>query len=213
MVKSLRLPTTDAPALERYTPALRRYFRRHLNLAEVYDLVQEVFIGMKARQSSETIRNLDGYIFSGAANILRHHRRQNALARQLAVPIDGSESIPCKTPSAERTLLGREGLTQAPFDRYRGAEVSPGPTIQSDAEIDRFVCATPTGLWHPVGTARMGVDADAVVDAQLKVNGVTGLRVADASIMPTVVSTNTNAAVIMIAGNAAAMILEDARRP
>jgi len=108
--------------------------------------------------------------------------------------------------------FARNILNQAPFDPYRGAELSPGPSVQSDAEIDSFMRATATGLWHPVGTARMGVDADAVVDARLRVNGVTGLRIADASIMPTVVSANTNAAVIMIAEKAAAMILEDARR-
>lgn len=113
---------------------------------------------------------------------------------------------------AERTAL-RRGLrlvrrlvAQPAFDRYRGAEVSPGEEHQSDAEIDAYIRATGTNLFHPVGTARMGVDGEAVVDAELRVRGVRGLRVADASVMPRIVSGNTNAAVIMIAEKAADLI-------
>jgi choline dehydrogenase len=102
--------------------------------------------------------------------------------------------------------IARCVIAQGPFDRYRGREVNPGTDIQSDADIDRFVRSTATGLFHPVGTARMGADDDAIVDEDLRVRGVRNLRVADASIMPRIISGNTNAAVIMIAEKAADLI-------
>jgi choline dehydrogenase len=109
--------------------------------------------------------------------------------------------------------IARQVLAQAPFESYRGAEVTPGPSVRSDDEIDAHLRQTATGLWHPVGTASMGVDDAAVVDAELRVRGVNGLRVADASVMPLIVSSNTNAPVIMIAEKAADMILGKPRLP
>jgi choline dehydrogenase len=106
----------------------------------------------------------------------------------------------------EAIKIIRRVVAQKPFDRYRGREVSPGPAIGSDAAIDTFIRSTATGLFHPVGTARMGVDADSVVDENLSVRGVRGLRVADASVMPRIISGNTNAAVIMIAEKASDLI-------
>ena len=100
----------------------------------------------------------------------------------------------------------REVIGQAGFDGYRGDEIAPGAAIVSDEEIDDFIRHNATGLFHPVGTARMGVDADSVVDESLRVRGVEGLRVADASIMPRIVSGNTNAAVMMIAEKAADLV-------
>ena len=96
----------------------------------------------------------------------------------------------------------------APSVRHlMGREITPGPEVQSDAELDEFVRTTTTTAYHPVGTCAMGNDADAVVDAQLRVHGIAGLRVADASIMPTITSGNTNAPCVMIGDKAAAMIL------
>ena len=92
------------------------------------------------------------------------------------------------------------------FDDIRGAELSPGIDIRDDAGLEDFVRRTASTTWHPTTTCRMGVDARAVVDPSLRVNGVTGLRVVDASIMPTIVSGNTNAPVIMIAEKAADLI-------
>jgi len=97
-------------------------------------------------------------------------------------------------------------LYQHVFDDIRGAELSPGVDIRDDAGLEDFVRRTASTTWHPTTTCRMGTDAKAVVDPALRVNGINGLRVVDASIMPAIVSGNTNAPVIMIAEKAADLI-------
>ncbi len=94
------------------------------------------------------------------------------------------------------------------FDDIRGKELSPGIAIRDDDSLAEFVRKTASTTWHPTTTCRMGVDSMAVVDPALRVNGVNGLRVVDASVMPTIVSGNTNAPVIMIAEKAADLIRE-----
>ncbi|HSV03490.1 MAG TPA: choline dehydrogenase [Phenylobacterium sp.] len=103
----------------------------------------------------------------------------------------------------------REVARQAAFEPYRGPEFSPGEAVQSDAEIDAWIRRTAETIYHPVGTCRMGAAGDpmAVVDAELKVQGLAGLRVVDASVMPTLVGGNTNAPTIMIAEKACDMVL------
>jgi choline dehydrogenase-like flavoprotein len=86
-------------------------------------------------------------------------------------------------------------------------ELSPGPSYSSRAELSAEVPNRATTVYHPVGTARMGVDERAVVDPTLKVRGVDRLRVADASIMPSITGGNTNAPSMMIGEHAAALIL------
>jgi len=90
---------------------------------------------------------------------------------------------------------------------YVDFEITPGPEADDDAAF--LDCARRTGAsnWHPAGTCKMGVDPMAVVDSKLAVHGVEGLRVIDASIMPNVISGNTNAPTIMIAEKAADIIL------
>jgi choline dehydrogenase len=92
-------------------------------------------------------------------------------------------------------------------------EADPGDTVDSDAALAEFVRAKAQSMFHPVGTCKMGTDALAVVDSRLRVRGVQGLRVADASIMPEIVSGNTNAASIMIGEKAADLIIEDSNSP
>ena len=103
--------------------------------------------------------------------------------------------------------LTREIESQASFDFYRGPEVAPGPGVASDAEIDDYARAVAASAYHPCGTCKMGTDEDSVVDPKTRVHGLEGLRVADASIMPSIVSGNTNAASMMIGERAADLIL------
>jgi choline dehydrogenase len=104
--------------------------------------------------------------------------------------------------------LLREILAQKAFDPYRGEELFPGPGVRGKDEIDAWVRQALETCYHPVGTCKMGTvsDTSAVVDDELKVHGMSGLRVVDASIMPSIVSGNTNAPTIMIAERAADMI-------
>jgi choline dehydrogenase-like flavoprotein len=107
--------------------------------------------------------------------------------------------------------LVRRIVSQAPLAPYRPVEVKPGPELTSDDQLEEAARAVGTTIFHPVGTAKMGIDSDpmAVVDGRLRVRGVTGLRVVDASVMPRITSGNTNSPTIMIAEKASAMILAD----
>jgi len=87
-----------------------------------------------------------------------------------------------------------------------GRELPASAAAQTDAQIAEFIRNRADTIYHPVGSCRMGPGPDDVVDAQLRVHGVQGLRVVDASVMPRIVSGNTNAPVVMIAEKAAAMI-------
>ncbi|MFP5305675.1 MAG: GMC family oxidoreductase [Gammaproteobacteria bacterium] len=104
----------------------------------------------------------------------------------------------------------REIFAQPAFAEHNGAELEPGAEVQTDEQLRAWLRAHAETLYHPVGTCKMGSDAAAVVDAQLRVHGLVGLRVVDASIMPTLVGGNTNAPTTMIAEKGADMILEDA---
>ncbi|MBV8509387.1 MAG: choline dehydrogenase [Xanthobacteraceae bacterium] len=102
--------------------------------------------------------------------------------------------------------LSRRLLAAPAWDKVRGPEFRPGADVQSDDALRDYIRKTCGTVFHPVGTCRMGRDADAVVDPELRVQGVEGLRIVDASIMPTLIGGNTNAPTIMIAEKAADMI-------
>ncbi len=104
-----------------------------------------------------------------------------------------------------RSILARPAMAAE-----TSAEYLPGPGVASDDEVLAYIRETASTIYHPSCTCRMGPDPGAVVDARLRVRGIAGLRVADGSVMPAVVSGNTNAAIVMIGEKAADMILEDA---
>ena len=109
--------------------------------------------------------------------------------------------------AADSIRLTREIIAQPALQRFRPEEFRPGPSIATDDDLAKAAGDISTTIFHPVGTARMGTDDHAVVDPQLRVRGIDGLRVIDASVMPTITSGNTNAPTLMIAEKGAAMIL------
>jgi choline dehydrogenase-like flavoprotein len=113
--------------------------------------------------------------------------------------------------AAEAIRVTRNIVSMPSLAKYAPQEFRPGGEFQSDEELAKAAGDISTTIFHPVGTAKMGNDETAVVDPRLRVRGLSGLRVADASIMPTITSGNTNSPTLMIAEKAAVMILEDAR--
>jgi choline dehydrogenase-like flavoprotein len=103
--------------------------------------------------------------------------------------------------------LARRVFASAAFAPYRAQETAPGSATESDDQLVDYIRAQAYTVHHPVSTCRMGTDAAAVVDPQLRVAGIEGLRVADASVFPSIIGGNTNAAVVMIAEKAADLIL------
>jgi choline dehydrogenase-like flavoprotein len=138
-----------------------------------------------------------------------------------------ADGDPTSMPLINPNFVGHEEDLKAAVDSVRAIrkvmaqpslasaieeEMEPGPQIQSDAEIGEWVKRVVSTMWHPVGTCRMGQDARAVVDARLRVRGVDGLRVIDASIMPNITSGNTNAPTQALARHATAMLVDDLKQ-
>ncbi|WP_439496009.1 GMC family oxidoreductase [Bosea sp. (in: a-proteobacteria)] len=155
----------------------------------------------------------DGHGFFANVYQLRPHSTGEISIRSndpLAAPVIRPNYL--SDPTDLRVL--REGVkalrrifAQPAFDAYRGPELSPGPSVNSDAEIEAWLRTVADTVFHPVGSCRMGEDEMAVVDQHLRVRGMTGLRVVDASIMPRMPSSNTHAPTMMIAERAADFIL------
>jgi choline dehydrogenase len=119
--------------------------------------------------------------------------------------------------SAEADVIGllrgiemsrKIGMADA-FVPWRVREVVPGVAVQDESSLRAYIAGTVSTWFHPVGSCKMGIGEDAVVDPQLRVRGLSGLRIADASIMPDIVSANTNAASMMIGWKAGGIILAE----
>jgi choline dehydrogenase-like flavoprotein len=121
-------------------------------------------------------------------------------AQLLADPSDAQ-------PMIEGVRLARRLSQARAFSRYAAHEVLPGPSARSDEDLLAFLRRAAGTAHHPVGTCRMGVDEGAVVDPQLRVRGISSLRVVDASVFPSIVGGNTNAPVVMVAERATDLIL------
>jgi len=118
-------------------------------------------------------------------------------------PFSAPNDLPTLREGIKR---GREIALQTPMDRYRGPEIAPGPNVTSDADIEAYIRRTTITVHHPAGTCPMGLGPAAVLDPDLRVRGVEGLRVVDASAMPDLVTAHINACVLMIAEKAADLI-------
>jgi choline dehydrogenase-like flavoprotein len=116
-------------------------------------------------------------------------------------------------PLIRALRIARAAFASAPFAEYEGTEVAPGPAVESDEAFDQYIRETGYTVHHPVGTCRMGSDAGAVVDSELRLNGIAGLRVADASVMPSIIGGNTNAPCVMIGERGADFVLGKAPLP
>jgi choline dehydrogenase len=158
--------------------------------------------------------NPKGHGFSFAASIM-HPQSRGSITLRSRDPFDPpiiqpnylAEESDLRLLTKGVNLVRSVALAKA-FEPFRGAEVWPGAEVQSEEEISEFVRNTAETEYHPLGTCRMGGDQMAVVDSQLRVRGVKGLRVVDASVIPTHITGHPNAAVIMIAEKAADLIKE-----
>jgi choline dehydrogenase len=138
---------------------------------------------------------------------------RGSVALRSADPLDAPLIDPAYMTQPEDLALQIEGLREArriaaaaPLARHLNGELAPGSTATTDADLERYIRNTGGCIFHPVGTCRMGPGEDTVVGADLRVHGLRGLRMADASVMPQITSGNTNAPVIMIAEKAADLI-------
>ncbi len=116
-------------------------------------------------------------------------------------------------PLIRALKIARKAFATPAFAKYEGVEVAPGADTQSDTQFDQYIRETGYTVHHPVGSCRMGSDTGAVVDPQLRLNGIANLRIADASVMPSIIGGNTNAPCVMIGERAADFVLGKAPLP
>jgi choline dehydrogenase-like flavoprotein len=139
------------------------------------------------------------------------HVRSPDFAMQPAISPNYLSAARDREIAVRSIRLTRRIVAQPSFSRFRPEEFKPGPAYETDADLERAAGDIGTTIFHPVGTCRMGGDAQSVVDPRLRLRALTGLRIADASVMPSITSGNTNSPTIMIAEKAAEMILADNR--
>lgn len=177
--------------------------------------VQIHFIIFSADTAGATLHNFPGFIASVCqlrpeSRGFVHIKSNDPTVPPAIQPRYLSRQFDCDTTLAGMHLL-RNIMSQPAMRHYIAEEHAPGPACTSDADLMAYARNTGTTVFHPTSTCRMGSDPAAVVDERLRLHGFGGLRVIDASIMPTLVSGNTNAPVVMIAEKGADMILEDAK--
>ncbi len=150
--------------------------------------------------------------FTGAVSLTRLQNTGNVCLRSLdpkdapMIQMNYLQSEADVQKLVEGIKLIRQLFQSSAFDEFRGEEIAPGVNVRSDAALEVYILNTCSTVWHPVGTCKMGTDPMAVVDPELRVHGIEGLRVVDASIMPTITTGNTNAPTIMIGEKAADLI-------
>lgn len=172
--------------------------------------IQFHFIGFSADRPGEGLHKFSG--FSQNICQLRPESRGEILLKSpdpMAPPAIHPNYLSADIDRAvlmDGLKLGRRIAQQAPMRAFIASEHLPGEAVQTDAEMLEYARNYGGTIFHPIGTAKMGRDAMAVVDEQLRVHGITGLRVADAAVMPTMVSGNTNAACIMIGEKCADLV-------
>jgi choline dehydrogenase len=161
---------------------------------------------------------LDSFPGINASCSLLRPKARGAIRLASADPRDPARIHANYLDNAEDLSVMREGMrwirkvfATPPLSDFLKREVTPGASIRSDGEWEGHIRDSAQSVYHPVGTCAMGVDPMAVVDPQLKVRGIEGLRVVDASVMPRITSCNTNAPTIMIGEKGASMILADHR--
>jgi choline dehydrogenase len=182
--------------------------------AEVPDLQFHFGVGYFVEHGFQKIK---GHAFTFGATLLHPHSRGDIRLRS-SNPLD-APFIRANYLSDPRDMnvmlegvkLSRRLAETKAFAVYRGKELLPGSDAKDDQALRSHVARFTETLYHPVGTCKMGHDTQAVVDSELRVHGVEGLRVVDASIMPTVIGGNTNAPTMMIAEKAADLIKQDPR--
>jgi choline dehydrogenase len=143
----------------------------------------------------------------GTIHIRTADPRQPPAIKPNYLSAETDRQVALRSIKLTRTLMAARAIAH-----FHPVEVLPGPQVSTDEELLTSIGNISTTIFHPVGTAAMGQSDMAVVDERLRVHGLDGLRVVDASVMPTITSGNTNSPVIMIAEKAADMIREDARR-
>jgi len=200
----LTLGTGMAHGFVRTRPELEtpdvQYFFVHASYANAADRVLDKLPGMTIGVTQLRPRSR-GHIHAVSADPMTPPRIS---------PRFLTDDVDCETFAAGMRMA-REIMAQAPMRAYLGEEMNPGADCSTDDDLIAFARRTGQTIYHPVGTCAMGESPGAVVDPRLRVRGVAGLRVADAAVMPHLVSANTQAAVMMIAEKAADMILADAR--
>ena len=191
------------------------FLRTHLAPDERPD-VQFHFVPAMLEDHGRT--RLDGYGFTLHACALRPKSRGH-LELKSADPFEKPALFPNYLSDergedlatlVEAVKVSRALIRSKAFDGYRGVELFPGADANDDEALRAFVRRKAETIYHPVGTCRMGDDASSVVDGELRVRGVTALRVVDASIMPRLIGGNTNAPTVMIAERASDLILGQA---